>query len=321
MKLSFVVPVYNVEKYLERCILSLMDQDIPASDYEVCIVNDGTKDNSLEIARNLAGRYPNLRVVSQENRGLSGARNTGLKEISGKYVWFVDSDDAIQKNCLKGLLNHMEALELDTCHIGFTHYFNNGHQRPYIPLSHPKGPVVTGIEFFSEVDTVPTAWSFVHRTRFLVDNQLAFREGMVHEDEEFLPRMLFAAQRAGTYAHDLYAYFENATSIMGTRTLRSDLDKCKAMDSFRNFLERNPVPEGFRRKLQYRAFVLFQTVLHPKSFFRLSAKDRDRLINALKETAFYPVPPNPGYSAKFTVYRLLMNLHLGWYPYIRNWIG
>ena len=321
MRLSIVVPVYNVEKYLERCIRSLLNQDIPHSDYEIRIINDGTKDGSLAIAERLSAEYANVSVTSQANKGLSGARNTGLREVTGTYVWFVDSDDSIEANCLGHLLETMERRNLDTCHIGFTHLFNDGSTRGYLPPEGSDAEVLDGQTFFSRFYTVPTAWSFVHRTEFLRQHQLTFFEGIVHEDEEFLPRMLFACGRIASLRKSLYVYYENTASIMGTRNLKSDLDKCRVLDSFRDFLKGNTVSETFRDRLNFRAFVLFQTVLHPSGFYRLSAEDQSRLLARLQETAFYPIPAIAGLNTKFKLYRGLMNLNLTWYPRIRKRIG
>ena len=105
MKISLIIPVYNVEQYLEKCLLSCLDQDLPQSDYEIIVVNDGSPDGSLAIAERIAATATNITVVSQENGGLSAARNTGLEIAKGKYVWFIDSDDTIKKNWKKGLLS------------------------------------------------------------------------------------------------------------------------------------------------------------------------------------------------------------------------
>ena len=110
MKLSIVVPVYNVEKYIVRCISSLISQDY--DDYEIIIVNDGTPDNSIEV---LTSKISDERItiIHQENGGLSSARNVGMHHANGEYIWFVDSDDWVEKNCLSGfspLLNGCDVL-------------------------------------------------------------------------------------------------------------------------------------------------------------------------------------------------------------------
>ena len=102
--LSIIVPVYNVEKYLVRCIDSLVTQDVDACDYEIIMVNDGSTDNSLSVAEDLAAKYNNIVIVSHENRGLAAARNTGLRNASGQYVMFVDSDDYLTPNVISKML-------------------------------------------------------------------------------------------------------------------------------------------------------------------------------------------------------------------------
>ena len=115
MKLSIIVPMYNVELYIEKCLLSCLNQDLPASDYEIIVVNDGSPDSSLAIAERIASLYDNLTIVSQKNAGLSAARNKALSLAKGKYVWFVDSDDRIQENCLRYILDECYNNGLDLC--------------------------------------------------------------------------------------------------------------------------------------------------------------------------------------------------------------
>ena len=98
MFLSVVVPVYNVERYVGDCLCSLLNQ--PESLCEIIVVNDGTKDNSMEIVHKLVNGYTNVRIINQENKGLSEARNAGLRHALGEYVWFVDSDDTILENAV-----------------------------------------------------------------------------------------------------------------------------------------------------------------------------------------------------------------------------
>lgn len=111
MEISIVLPVYNVEKYLVRCLDTILDQTFKL-DYEVICVDDGSTDNSGKILDKYAKKNPKIKVIHQENLGLSEARNTGLKHVKGKYTMFIDSDDFIAKNALEGLYNFAEKKEL-----------------------------------------------------------------------------------------------------------------------------------------------------------------------------------------------------------------
>ena len=118
MLLSIIVPLYNSAAYLPRCLESLLHQDISLEEYEILLINDGSPDNSLDIVNEYALKYPNIRAFSQENKGTSGARNTGLLEARGTYVYFVDPDDYVLENSLRVILNRMEEASLDALRFG-----------------------------------------------------------------------------------------------------------------------------------------------------------------------------------------------------------
>ena len=168
---------------------------------------------------------------------------------------------------------------------------------------------------------MPTAWSYIHNRCHLQKNKLEFLEGIVHEDEEFLPRVMFFVQRVMTYPQSIYFYYENSSSIMSTRSLKSDLNKCIALKNFQFFLEDHSCSLAFRNKVRYRAFILFQTILHPSSFLKHQKEEQDLLISNLKSSFFYPITRIGPFQWKFFVYQILMNLDLKMYSRIRKLIG
>ena len=98
--LSFIVPVYNAEKYLRCCLDSLLEQDVPKEEYEILCINDGSKDGSLHILQEYAEKYENVIVIDKPNEGVSATRNLGIEKAQGEYIWFIDADDWIARNCL-----------------------------------------------------------------------------------------------------------------------------------------------------------------------------------------------------------------------------
>ena len=118
LQLSIIVPVYNVEKYLQRCMESLLTQNI--SNYEIILVDDGSKDKSSEICDEYASKYSFVRVIHKENEGLGYARNSGLAVAKGKYVSFVDSDDTVSSEHFRELLRVAEKYHADACLGGMT---------------------------------------------------------------------------------------------------------------------------------------------------------------------------------------------------------
>ena len=119
LKLSIIVPIYNVEQYLGKCIDSLLNQDLPHKDYEIILVDDGSPDGCPAICDDYAKTHSNVRVIHRQNGGLSAARNSGIEVAQGRYVQFVDSDDYLEPNVLKTLVEKMEDDNLDILRFNY----------------------------------------------------------------------------------------------------------------------------------------------------------------------------------------------------------
>lgn len=130
-KVSVIVPVYNVEKYLDKCLESIMNQTY--QNFEIIIVNDGSTDNSLQICRQWEERSPQIKLINKENEGLGFARNTGLQHATGDYILFVDSDDFISSNMIEKLYETLNSTESDTVYCGLNRYFDDKHIVAYPP--------------------------------------------------------------------------------------------------------------------------------------------------------------------------------------------
>ena len=102
-KISIIIPVYNVEKYIVQCINSALHQDLSENEYEILIIDDESPDHSVDLIRKKFDNIPSIKIISQKNKGLGGARNTGIKNASGEYLLFLDSDDFLLPNVLKEL--------------------------------------------------------------------------------------------------------------------------------------------------------------------------------------------------------------------------
>ena len=123
--LSIIVPVYNVEKYIEECLDSLINQDASADSYEIICIDDGSPDNCGQILDEYAKNHSNLTVIHQKNTGLAGARNAGLKTASGKYIWFVDSDDFIPQYAVRLIVKEIAEQSAEVFWIGMHRFTNN----------------------------------------------------------------------------------------------------------------------------------------------------------------------------------------------------
>lgn len=233
MKISLILPIYNVEKYLSRCIESCLSQDISKDEYEIILVVDGSPDNSIEIARQYSNRYENVIVVERENGGLSAARNSGLKNAKGEYIWFVDSDDYIKPNVLGGIIRDLDKDALDCLWIKWVCVDDKDNVLPeYAPYRKSEDVgVMSGNKFASSVlSTYLHAWSFIYRKKFLDDRHLLFKEGMFYEDCEFAFRSVPQINRIKLHNEVCYYYVQRAGSIVHT------LDEKKLSDIRENIL-------------------------------------------------------------------------------------
>lgn len=224
--LSIVVPAYNVEHELERCIESCLKQDIPQEIYEIIIVNDGSTDNTLQVANGIAAMHECISVVNQNNMGLSGARNTGLKHAKGKYVWFIDSDDYIKPNVLDNMIRQADDNNLDCLFFRLQRVFDDDSFRSEVSDFECVQPgvarntILSGREAILQGYNPSSVCAILFNVEFLRKHSLQFMLGIYHEDAEFTYRMISKTQRIMFIADAPYLYFTHA----GTMTRSKDIN-------------------------------------------------------------------------------------------------
>lgn len=218
LRLSIIVPVYNVSKYLAKCLDSLLSQDLESDEYEIIVVNDGSTDNSGDIAQQYVGKYSNIILIEQENQGLSGARNAGTKLAKGKYIQFVDSDDYLETNVLKTLVDKMDADNLDI--LRFNYQNVNEQYKVYEPYKEHKpfvdyrDEICEGLIFLTErLGYACYAVQFMIRSELLKRDENLFKVGIYFEDTEWTPRILTQAKRVTSTGLMVYNYLLRQGSI------------------------------------------------------------------------------------------------------------
>lgn len=218
IKLSVIVPFYNVEPYIEQCICSLYSQDIPQEEYEVICVDDCSPDGSRAIVERLQKRFSSLKLICHKNnKKQGGARNTGLKAAQGKYLMFVDSDDYLAPNCMSALLSAAEEKRLDVLVFDYCTTSESGSE--LVTLDNIGNGIYTGEDFACEVDRarwyyyVPSVWNKLYCRDFLTKNDLFFIEGLMYEDTDWSFLMLSKARNVAYLKHTAYCYRLNMNSI------------------------------------------------------------------------------------------------------------
>lgn len=216
MRLSIVVPIYRVETYLRKCLDSLLQQDLTEDEYEIVLVDDGSPDGCGTICDDYASNHSNIKVVHRSNGGLSAARNSGIDVATGKYVQFVDSDDYLEPNVLKALVDKVEAEDLDV--LRFNYQNVNEHYEVFEPnkVSKPfadyRDEICDGLTFLTErLSFACYAWQFLVKRALLADCR--FAEGIYFEDTEWTPRLLQKASRVSSTDLMVYNYLMRIGSI------------------------------------------------------------------------------------------------------------
>ena len=208
VKFSIVIPVYNVEKYIKKCLDSVFSQTY--KDFEVIVVNDGTKDNSMDIVKNY-----DVKVINQENMGLSAARNTGVENASGDYLIFLDSDDYWEKDLLKKINDSLNN-NPDVVRFQIQDVFEDN----IIPFKEEKFDGLNGVEAFNRIvryHYVENAWCYVIKKDYYLKNKFSFKVGKIHEDFGLIPLIIFKANVVNSIDYIGYNYVKRENSIMSTK--------------------------------------------------------------------------------------------------------
>ena len=220
MKLSIIIPVYNVEKYIERCLLSFYKIKTPSNEYEIIIIDDESLDSSIEKVKFHMNKFENIRIIHQKNKGLGGARNTGLKEAKGEYVFFCDSDDFIIPNSFDSFFNKIYTSKVEIGIGNFYNYFENEEYYPSsfsINVTEPMN--LTGYECIKKyyrkyINTM--VWRSIYKREYLLKNNFFFNEEIYFEDVNWTPKVITNAERIKYFPILFYNYVQRKGSIINS---------------------------------------------------------------------------------------------------------
>ena len=292
MKLSIIVPVYNVEAFLKKCVDSLLAQDLPKEDYEVILVDDGSTDGSGNLCDSLAVEHGNIRVIHQQNRGLSGARNAGIPTASGDYILFVDSDDYLCPNVLGTLVGLMESKDLDILRFNYQNvnmdgavFEPNKYVKPFVDYS---SEVCDGETFLNErLGYACYAWQFLVKSSILQQEGNGFKEGIYFEDVEWTPRILLQARRVASTDTVVYNYLFRTGSIARNKDKekkrKAIRDKMTILEGFAAWRPQVKDDRWLRGMSSQIALSILDTV------GRFFYPERKEYIRALKRQVAFPL--------------------------------
>lgn len=240
IKLSLIIPVYNVEKYIEKCIDSILQQNANSDKYEIIFVIDGSKDKSESIIRNKIANQKdtslNIKILNKENGGLSSARNLGIVNSIGEYLWFIDSDDWIDSDSINYILQLIEKEPVDI--IAQTVYYQESKSQTRIFYRYNYSKYIDGPNFCNINHSTAAQFYIVNR-QFWDSLNFKFYIGILHEDAELTPRMLYSAKRIFITNKPLYHILKREGSITHTINPKRCYDYIIVLDSLYSFYNKN----------------------------------------------------------------------------------
>lgn len=291
---SVIIPVYNTEKYLESCLDSIVNQEL--NNYEIIIINDGSTDNSSEIAKKYANNYSFILYFEQDNKGLAATRNLGIERASGKYIYFMDSDDLLEENSLNILYNLAEENKLDAVFFDADVFFDYTNNEKKIYNYHRQksyGLYDNGQELFNDLinnkEFLASACLYFIRTDIIRKFELKFPIGIIHEDELFTVKLMMVIKKC---MHINEQYFKrrirknsivtssnNENKIMGYSVVFNKLEKM--------FNETIFVNDYIKYSYEINMGGIYHTILKINNHLEKKSDKIKNQINEVKKTASY----------------------------------
>lgn len=263
MKVSVIVPVYNVEDYLEKCLFSLVNQTL--RDIEIIVVNDGSTDNSQDIVDKYKKDNSNIKSYIQKNKGQAAARNFGLRYCTSDYVTYVDGDDYIELNMLESLYNEVIKDDYD---IIISDIIKEEDGKAYVFKNYWKVKDEVNKNFMTS-HMGPVAR--LYKRKFLLDNKFRFLEGVIYEDLGSIPMLGMYTNKIGYVDSAYYHYvIRNGSSMKQIKYNKKMEDIFKVMDNLSN-----KISEEYNDELEY---LYIEHLLYSASLRFISFNKKDMLL-------------------------------------------
>lgn len=303
VKVSIIVPVYNVYKYLDRCLKSLVSQTL--KDIEIIIINDGSPDDSQNIIDKYAKEYPQkIRAFKVENGGISEARNIGLSKATGSYIGFVDSDDYIEKDMYEKLYNLAEKEGLDIVIGGLYNVVEEtGKKEPVIDKK------ISNDNDINALLGTTAVWNKIYRKE-VVDN-IKFRKGKWYEDLDYTVKAISNSKKIGYVDEYFYNYMIRQGSIMNNKNLERNIEILDTFDEIKSYKKSNKYNDIIEYLAIYHIYICAVVRVINSSG---SKKERIKYINKLLE---YIYTNYPNYKNNKYLYLLPKNKRIA-YNLIKN---
>lgn len=285
-KISIIIPVYNVEKYMNECINSVLSQSF--QDIEIILINDGSKDSSGEICNNYKATDPRIHVIHKKNGGASSARNAGIKFSNGKYLMFLDSDDYWNsESLLSNLIESIEKYNPDILMFGYTLY--SEYTKKYGPQIYNFDTALVNNAPFEKAFKylVSSANYSVHaglkliRASIIKENKILFKEGIVGEDIDWMANLILHTESVAAINEHSYIYRRRPGSVTNTMTYKNYNDLYRIIKKWTNYI--NQIEVNAKFKYYYLGYFTFQYYILMGLTWNLKGKTRQEHLRKIKK--------------------------------------
>ncbi|WP_313098817.1 glycosyltransferase [Epilithonimonas sp.] len=295
MNISFIIPVYNVEKYVAKAVDSVINNNWGQYTFEIVVVDDESPDNSIDIVRHIQNQNPkaDIKIFSQKNKGLGGARNTGISNASGDYIFFLDSDDYILQNIFVDLLNKTYQNNLDVLEFAAKRVDEVGRVTDEVFHISTEHRVLTGEDYVREVNFANSACNKLYRREFLLSESITFIERVFIEDAPFNVEVFLKAKRVEADDVVAVAYLQNLNSITRSKRSGDYLEKfindsitiTARINHLSNLYQQKESRNKIRSKVAFFLAGILRMILLSNNFNKVQKKNAFRM---LKSNSLFP---------------------------------
>ena len=299
MMLTIIIPVYNVEKYILDCLNSVYSGNL--SEFEVLCIDDRGQDNSINIIKNYIKEknIDNLRIIEHEkNKGLSEARNTGIKEAKGNYICFLDSDDMINAKSLNTMVDLAIKNDLDILEENLEEIFETDMKISVLneqERERKNTEILTGAEYFlkacKENTFVPMVWCRIYKAKYLLDGKYEFKPNLKFEDEEFSPRAIINASKIQYVDEKFYIYRRRDDSITtnmakNNKWVDSYLIIINSLDEFSKTIKDEECYYALQNRIGEITLSLYKNPIA----YKASKENLEEIIKIVRQKKLYKIP-------------------------------
>ena len=274
-KFSIIIPAYNVDKYIKRCLDSVFNQDY--KDFEVILVDDGSDDDTIKIAKEY-----DLKIIKTKHNGVSESRNVGIKQAKGEYLLFLDSDDYYEEHLLKKIVDNLEK-DLDILRFQVRNVYDD---KENVDFNEEGFNILNGEEAFNRIikyHYIESVWCYAIRREYWNSSKFNFKANTVHEDFGLIPLVIIKANSVKSIDFIGYNYYRRNGSIMNTPSY--EWTKTKVKDFYNHYL--NLIKEIDKTKIDskiFKSFIANSTII---KICELKGKDYKEYKKKLKEDNVY----------------------------------